>query len=187
MRWRLPARAAQPRAPSPPRCAQPCAPSAPTGLGAGACRPCARTNARRADERRAGLPGSAPDVVKTDEDGRKAFLKLADELESIQQAQLQQEGCSTSMVRGAAAVCRFAQIGLKRSKQIAQGGNSFSVKDFIKHLQTRFPAQDENGESSGIDWKKNSEVGRARTQATAAATRCPRSGHDGHRASCIMP
>jgi hypothetical protein len=98
-------------------------------------------------------------VVKTDDAGRQTFLDLAGQLEAIQEDQLRQE-CSTSVVRGAAAVCRFAQIGLKRSKQIAQGGNSFSVKDFIKNLQNKYPAQaqEEAGEGSGIDWKKNSQV-----------------------------
>ena len=134
------------------------------GLGQCGLRPvrCSRCLALRrspADARNVcACTDSAPDVVKADEAGRASFLELAGQLEALQEDQLKQE-CSTSVVRGAAAVCKFAQIGLKRSKQIAQGGNSFSVKDFIKNLQNKFPAQaqDEAGEGC-IDWKKNSQV-----------------------------
>ncbi len=61
-------------------------------------------------------------------------------------------------MRGASAMVRIAQIGLKRSKNIAQGGSGFSVKDFIKNLVTRFPGSDNNADGSCLDWKENAKV-----------------------------
>ena len=100
--------------------------------------------------------------MKTDEDGQQRFIELLEDLNAIQAAQNKEDsaGGGAAMVRGANAAVRVAQIGLKRCKNIAQGGSGFSVKDFIRRLQANFPgAADENADASSLDWQKNSKVG----------------------------
>lgn len=99
--------------------------------------------------------------MKTDEAGQQSFCELFEDLNAIQAAQSKDDnvGGGAAMVRGAHAAVRMAQIGLKRSKNIAQGGSGFSVKDFIRNLQAKFSsAADENADGSTLDWHKNSKV-----------------------------
>lgn len=117
------------------------------------------------------------DMVKPTEDGRRVFNDKFDKALAIQEnANTQEARGAASAVRGADVVVRFAQIGLKRSKNIAQGSSGFSIKDFIKHLQNTFPgsAADDNADAPRLDWTKNAEVCASLAAACATHMQCQR-------------
>jgi len=100
------------------------------------------------------------DAMKTDQAGQVAFETMCKDLGQIQDEQNTGNASgSAAAVRNANAVVRVAQIGAKRSKNIAQGGSACTVKDFMKHLQNKFPGPaDGDDDTPCLDWQKNAKV-----------------------------
>jgi len=98
--------------------------------------------------------------MKTDQAGQVAFETMCKDLGQIQDEQNTGNASgSAAAVRNANAVVRVAQIGAKRSKNIAQGGSACTVKDFMKHLQNKFPGPaDGDDDTPCLDWQKNAKV-----------------------------
>lgn len=100
------------------------------------------------------------DAIKTDQAGQDAFENISKELGRIQDEQNTGNASgSAAAMRNANAVVRMAQIGAKRSKNIAQGGSACTVKDFMKHLKNKFPGPaDGDDDTPCLDWQKNAKV-----------------------------
>lgn len=124
------------------------------------------------DLKRVRWADSTQEAVKPDDAGRKKFTQLFEDLYEVQDTQNTDQdakGGAAAAVRSGTALARLAHIGLKRSKNIVQGGGSFNVKDFVKHLKNKFPGSvaEEDADVS-LDWKKNSKVPSLRLDASKA-------------------
>ena len=108
------------------------------------------------------------DAVKPGEAGQLNFVALAESLDKVQDDQMaERDGLSNATVHQATTVNRVANIGVKRAKNTVQGGGTFQVKDFIKHLKHKFPgAAAEDDADGSLDWAQNSKVPHSETRGS---------------------